>query len=100
MVRNIVHYGLFEWDLAKDFANQRKHAVNFAMAAKAFLDPDRIIAKDEKHSHVEERLFCIGNVEGQILTVRYTKRSGRIRIIGAGRWRKEARLYEEKSKKQ
>ena len=96
MLRNIIHFGLFEWDLVKDFVNQKKHGVDFATAARAFLDPDRVVAKDERHSGSEERLFCIGKVQNQVLTVRYTKRDGRIRIIGAGRWRKEAKLYESK----
>lgn len=96
MLRTIIGFGLFEWDLQKDRINQRKHGIDFATAAKAFLDPNRIIAKDEKHSVTEERLFCIGKVENWVLTVRYTKRGGRIRIIGAGRWRKETKLYERK----
>ena len=96
MLRNIIHFGLFEWDFVKDLVNRKKHGVDFATAARAFLDPDRVVAIDEKHSGLEERLFCIGKVQNQILTVRYTKRDGRIRIIGAGRWRKEAKLYESK----
>ena len=99
MVRPTVRFGLFEWDLVKEFENKRKHGVDFTAAARTFLDPDRIIAKDEKHSDTEERLFCIGKCVNQILTVRYTKRGDQIRIIGAGCWRKETKLYENKTKK-
>ena len=98
MVSPIVHFGLFEWDLVKELENNRKHGVDFTAASKTFLDPDRIIAKDEKHSAAEERLFCIGKSGNQILAVRYTKRGDQIRIIGAGCWRKEAKLYENKTK--
>jgi hypothetical protein len=35
----------FEWDEAKDAANQLKHGVSFTLAQHAFLDPHRVIAK-------------------------------------------------------
>ncbi len=38
---------------------------------------------------------CFGIVEGNVLTVRFTWRAGRIRIIGAGYWRKGRKAYEE-----
>ncbi|MGB4520668.1 MAG: BrnT family toxin [Candidatus Omnitrophota bacterium] len=44
----------------------------------------------------EERFFCIGKVEGKILTVRFIYRGGKIRIFGAGYWRKGERYYEKK----
>ena len=82
------------WDVSKEFANIRKHGVDFETAAKAFADPNRKIYADEKHSEVEARVFCIGEVEGRILTVRFTYRAGLIRIYGAAYWRKERRYYE------
>ena len=99
MLRSTVSFGLFEWDLVKELENKRKHGVDFTAAAETFLDPDRIVARDEKHSSAEERLFYIGKSRSQILTVRYTRRGDQIRIIGAGCWRKEAKLYENKTKK-
>jgi hypothetical protein len=48
-------------------------------AQSAFLDPVRVIAVDEAHSKKEPRFFCID----------------RIRIIGAGYWRKGKQLYEK-----
>lgn len=32
----------------------------------------------------EQRFFCLGMVEGSILTVRFSYRGGQIRIYGAG----------------
>jgi uncharacterized DUF497 family protein len=84
----------FDWDPAKDAANQRKHGVAFAEAQLAFLDPRRVIARDVIHSITEERHYCIGRVGDGILTVRFTCRGGVIRIIGAGYWRKGRELYE------
>jgi uncharacterized protein len=85
----------FEWDEAKDLANQAKHGVPFLLAQQAFLDPGRVVAEDLGHSEREQRYFCFGWVEGGVLTVRFTYRDGRIRIFGAGYWRKGKRVYEE-----
>lgn len=85
----------FVWDAGKEAENARKHGVDFGTAARAFFDPDRKIFHDEAHSLAEERLFCIGKVDGRILTVRFTYRAGKIRIIGAGYWRKGRDYYEK-----
>ncbi|MCB1679618.1 MAG: BrnT family toxin [Halioglobus sp.] len=87
----------FEWDEVKNAANVRKHGVSFYAAQHAFLDPDRVIAKDLTHSQEEKRYYCFGvNREGSgILAVRFMYRSGRIRIIGAGYWRKGKQVYEQ-----
>ena len=85
----------FEWDEEKNQANRRKHGVSFRDAQYAFLDPDRIIAQDLKHSRGEKRYYCIGAVKGGVITVRFTYRNRRIRIIGAGYWRKGKYIYEK-----
>ena len=87
----------FEWNEAKNLENQQKHGVTFYQAQHAFLDENRIIAKDTTHSQEEQRYYCFGLNKEQsgILTVRFTYRSGRIRIIGAGYWRKGKKVYEQ-----
>jgi uncharacterized DUF497 family protein len=90
--------GRFEWDAAKDRANHAKHGVSFAQAQEAFLDPLRVIAEDLDHSDVERRYFCFGWVDGGVMTVRFTWRRGRIRIFGAGYWRKGKRIYEQQNR--
>ena len=89
----------FEWDEAKNLENQRKHNVSFYEAQHAFLDKKRIIAEDLNHSDQEQRYYSFGlNEQGNgILTVRFTYRSGCIRIIGAGYWRKGKKVYEQKN---
>jgi uncharacterized protein len=62
----------FEWDETKNSANVEKHGVNFTFAQQAFFDKKRVIAQDLSHSEVEKRYFCIGKVDGEILTVRFT----------------------------
>jgi uncharacterized protein len=87
----------FEWDDDKERLNFEKHGVEFSTAQMAFLDPKRIIAEDDLHSAMEKRYFCIGAVDDEILTVRFTWRDGRIRIFGAGYWRKGKQIYEEQN---
>jgi len=87
----------FEWDAEKNLEKQQKHGVSFYEAQHVFLDENRIIAKDSIHSEDEFRYYCFGlNKENNgILTVRFTFRTGRIRIIGAGYWRKGKKIYEQ-----
>jgi uncharacterized DUF497 family protein len=87
----------FEWDESKNQANQRKHGVSFFEAQHAFLDKDRVIAEDLSHSSKEKRYYCFGldEIGNGVLTVRFTYRHGRIRIIGAVYWRKGKKIYEQ-----
>ena len=87
--------GGFAWDHRKERVNIRKHGINFIKAAGAFKDPKRKIFTDSKHSEKEPRYFCIGKVGNRIMTVRFTYRDGKIRIYGAGYWRKGRRYYEK-----
>jgi uncharacterized DUF497 family protein len=87
----------FEWDDSKDAENQAKHGVPFALAQYAFADPKRVIAEDTTHSAKEQRYFCFGYVGGGVLTVRFTYRSGVVRIFGAGYWRKGKTIYEREN---
>ena len=67
----------------------------FYDAQNAFLDPHRIIAEDVEHSQEEKRYYCFGIAGDGIMTVRFTHRDNRIRIIGAGYWRRGKKIYEE-----
>lgn len=87
----------FEWDERKNEINKRKHGLPFEQAQYAFADPRRVIARDIGHSRDEERFYCFGIVGGDIVTVRFTYRSERIRIIGAGYWRKGKEIYEKEN---
>ncbi len=77
---------------------QTKHGVSFAFAQLAFLDEHRVILEDLDHSHEEKRYYCLGKVAGGVMTVRFTYRLNKIRIIGAGYWRKGKSIYEEENK--
>jgi len=87
----------FEWDKNKNLENNQKHGVSFYDAQYALFDESRVIAKDLDHSQDEQRYYCFGmNRERTgVLTVRFTYCSGRIRIFGAGYWRKGRKIYEQ-----
>lgn len=88
----------FEWDNEKDRSNQRKHGISFSLAQFAFLDERRVILEDLDHSNDEKRYYCLGKVGGGIMTVRFTYRNTKIRIFGAGYWRKGKQIYERENK--
>ena len=87
----------FKWDADKNKINQEKHGISFFDAQYVFADPKRIVAKNLKHSETEERFYCFGKVNDEILTVRFTYRGNKIRIFGAGYWRKGRTAYEEQN---
>ena len=86
----------FIWDAEKAKINKKKHKVVFELAARVFLDDYRFDVYDGFHSDDEERFKTIGRA-GNILTVIYTERGDRNRIISARQASKgeEARYYEQ-----
>ncbi len=88
----------FEWDEEKNTKNVEKHQVSFYEAQKAFLDLNRVVLKDLNHSKDEDRFFCLGKVENDVITVRFVRRKNIIRIFGAGYWRKGKKIYEKENK--
>jgi uncharacterized protein len=86
----------FEWDEDKNRENILKHGIPFEKAQDVFFDPQRKIALDLDHSSRDEkRYYCFGKIENRIVTVRFTLRGGKIRIFGAGFWRKGKKEYEK-----
>lgn len=86
-----------EWDPAKAAANNRKHGVSFDQAALAFRDIFAVEWIDTRKCYGEERVILVGTSEGRKLTVVYTERGERIRIISARRATKDEqnRYYRE-----
>lgn len=73
-----------EFDPAKAAANLRKHGVSFADAATVLNDPEALIAEDDAED--EPRYLAVGmDAMGRLLTVVYTLRGERIRLISARR---------------
>lgn len=89
----------FEWDLAKEQANISKHGHTFSEAVEAFQDPRGVQLLDREHSDKEDRFYWVGKVSsGKILTVWFTRRGKKVRIIGCAGWRKMRSLYHEAAK--
>ena len=87
----------FEADPAKAAHNLKKHKVSFEEAASVFGDPMAYTFADPDHSIGEMRRLAFGmSRAGRILTVIYTERRGKLRIISARLATKhERRIYEE-----
>ena len=84
----------FEWDPAKAVANLRKHRVPFLMACEVFKDASKLEHQDASSYYDEERWIVLGCVGQKILSVVYTQRGQRIRLISARRAnRNEQRTY-------
>ena len=74
----------FNWDAAKAASNKAKHGVSFNVAAKVFLDPNRIEMYDRREDYDEDRWATIGYADPAVLFVVYTVRDEEtIRIISA-----------------
>jgi hypothetical protein len=73
----------FEWDDTKAAENLRDHRVSFAESTLAIGDPFAIEWLDLREAYGEERVIVVGMSQGQLLTVVYTKRGERLRIISA-----------------
>lgn len=96
----------FEWDEAKNEANQRKHGVSFQLASQVFDDPLHLTLRDRVKDG-EERLLTFGTIESlALLVVAHTQRESDedgewteiIRIISAREvTKKEKRFYEEET---
>ncbi len=88
----------FEWDASKELLNIRKHRVTFVEAVETFLDPSGFQLVDRKHSRMEARFYWVGKSKsGRVLTIWFTRRPDRIRIIGCAEWRAFRRLYHEET---
>jgi uncharacterized DUF497 family protein len=59
--------------------------VSFETAIEVFRDPLGIERLDDRQDYGEERFILIGTAEEAVITVVYTERNGRFRIISARR---------------
>lgn len=74
----------FEWDEEKAELNVWKHGVGFEEAASVFADFGLMTRDDELHSEEEPREIAIGySLKLRLLTVVFTERQGKTRIISA-----------------
>ncbi|MCY4541069.1 MAG: BrnT family toxin [Rhodobacteraceae bacterium] len=70
-----------EWDEAKNSVCFERRGFDFA--ARALLDPHRIVAQDRRRNYGEDRCQLLGTVDGRVNVVVYTVRHSAVRIISA-----------------
>lgn len=87
----------FEADPVKAAQNLKKHKVSFEEAASVFGDAMTLTFADPDHSIGEARWLMFGlSSKGRILTVIYTERRGKVRLVSARTATKnERKIYEE-----
>lgn len=85
-----------EWDPAKAKSNFRKHGVSFVDVEAAFYD-EYALSMSDSVSSKEQRYVLVGlDALGRVVTVCYTYRGERIRLISARAATKaERREYEK-----
>jgi uncharacterized DUF497 family protein len=90
--RNGIELGLGQMR-ERRFASDEAIAAVFRRARNAGEDAFALIEQDDSEDYGEDRFILIGRVLGGVLTVVYTERNGRIRIISA----REASDYERRN---
>ena len=78
----------FEWDNSKRKINIEKHSIDFEDAIFIFCDPFILKRSDQKQ---EERFLAVGSLEDLLISIVFTEREGRCRVISARRARNNER---------
>lgn len=89
----------FEWDIAKNELNKRKHKISFEEAKTVFYDDNAILFDDPDHSIDEERFLILGISQTEKLCIVshcYRDNENVIRIISARKATKnETKVYND-----
>ena len=87
----------FDWDLGKQDKNREKHGVSHQECEEVFFNELLLIYEDIKHSHIEERLYLLGQTdEGRRLFLAFTIRKMLFRVISARDMsKKEHTIYDQ-----
>lgn len=86
----------FEWDEVKARSNLQKHDLSFEVAREVFEDFCAYEWADKREDYGEERFNITGMVSGRLITVTYTIREAKFRIISARKAEpRERRCYHD-----
>ena len=85
-----IQYMDFEWDSTKNEANIKKHGIDFS-GAQTIWDGYVVTLQSIQKYHGEIRFLAIGLYKGREITVVYTQRDRKRRLISARRARKNER---------
>ena len=87
----------FDWDKGNLNKNWKKHKITKEETEQIFFNEPLKVFEDLKHSKIEKRLVAYGITdENRLLTVIFTLRQGKIRVISARNQSKKERRYYEK----
>ena len=85
----------FDWDLGNIDKNFVKHKVTNRECEEAFFDLNALVTKDVFHSTIEPRYQLLAKIKKRYLTIYFTHRSNKIRVISARDMsNKEKKQYE------
>jgi len=85
----------FEWDEAKNQQNIAKHGIDFADAQPVFTKP-MLVRLDDRMDYGEDRWIALGDLDGVVVVLVYTRRGENIRIISVRKAnRDERKIYQD-----
>ena len=73
----------FEWDETKAASNLQKHGVSFLTGARVFFDLSCVTWDVSRRVDNEQRFKVVGRVDGRLVTVVFTMRDEKCRLISA-----------------
>ena len=87
----------FDWDKGNLNKNWKKRKITNEETEQIFFNEPLKVFEDLKHSKTEKRLVAYGKTdENRLLTVIFTLRQGKVRVISArNQSKKERRSYEK-----
>ncbi len=84
-----------EWDEAKNQHNIAKHGIDFAAAHRIFANP-MVVRSDDRHEYGEQRWIALGNLDGIIVVLVFTRRGNKTRMISIRKGNKhERQIYQD-----
>jgi uncharacterized DUF497 family protein len=87
----------FEWSEEKRLANLAKHGVDFELAALIFAGMV-LVAEDVRQDYGERRFRALGEVDGDVYIVVFTRRGDRTRPISAWKaGRRDRERYQDRN---
>ena len=82
----------FDWDDANRYKNEKKHGLKWTLIEEVFFNKPLIVIEDFKHSNEECRCVALGQSDfGKLITVVFTIRKQKIRVISARSMSKKER---------
>jgi hypothetical protein len=90
----------FDWDAGNIDKNELKHDVKWLECEQIFFNKPLLFFKDTVHSIAEERYYAYGKTDtGRLLTIVFTLRKNKIRVISAREMSENERSNYEKHEK-